>query len=63
MLPARRHEITRVEAFSDAMPYPAFSGFTYFLMGPAHWIYGARVGRRRKEMLAGSTAGDAAAIT
>jgi len=50
-------------ALAAPPPYPAFSGFTYFLMGPAHWIYGARVGRRRKEMLAGATAGDAAAIT
>lgn len=29
-------------------PFPVFSGFTYFLMGPAHWIYGVNVGRRRK---------------
>jgi hypothetical protein len=31
-------------------PFPVFSGFTYFLMGPAHWIYGVRVGRRRKAL-------------
>jgi uncharacterized membrane protein len=28
-------------------PFPMFSGFTYFMMGPAHWIYGVRAGRRR----------------
>jgi uncharacterized membrane protein len=26
------------------------SGFTYFLMGPAHWAYGVRAGRRRKAL-------------
>jgi uncharacterized membrane protein len=25
-----------------------FSGFTYFLMGPAHWMYGVRASRRRR---------------
>jgi uncharacterized membrane protein len=30
------------------MPLPMFSGFTYFLMGPSHWAFGASVGRRRK---------------
>ena len=69
MLPARRHDISRIEAFSDAVfafaltllvvslevplvsagvglfatlialsapwPFPVFSGFCYFLMGPA----------------------------
>jgi hypothetical protein len=30
------------------MPLPLFSGFTYFLMGPSHWAFGASVGRRRK---------------
>ena len=101
MLPPRRHEISRLEAFSDAvfafaltllarvprraeavrrsddadgtrialgahlvsagvglvaiviarfapMPLPMFSGFTYFLMGPAHWAFGVSAGRRRK---------------
>jgi len=31
-------------------PWPVFSGFTYFLMGPAHWLYGVRSGRRRKAL-------------
>jgi uncharacterized membrane protein len=31
-------------------PFPVFSGFTYFLMGPAHWVYGVRVGRRRRAL-------------
>ena len=31
-------------------PFPVFSGFSYFLMGPAHWIYGVRTGRRRKSL-------------
>jgi uncharacterized membrane protein len=26
------------------------SGFTYFLMGPAHWAYGVRAERRRKKL-------------
>jgi hypothetical protein len=30
------------------MPLPVLSGFTYFLMGPAHWVYGVTSGRRRK---------------
>ena len=30
------------------MPLPLFSGFTYFLMGPAHWAFGLSSGRRRK---------------
>jgi hypothetical protein len=40
-----------------------FSGFTYFLMGPAHWIYGMRIGKRRREFLTGVGAGDAPATT
>jgi hypothetical protein len=49
MLPGRRHDISRLEAFSDAvfMPLPMFSGFSYFLMGPAHWTFGVSAGRRR----------------
>jgi hypothetical protein len=31
-------------------PLPVLSGFTYFLMGPAHWFYGVKVGRRRKAL-------------
>lgn len=31
-------------------PYPVFSGFTDFLMWPAHWIYGVRTGRRCKAL-------------
>lgn len=27
---------------------PMFSGFCYFLMGPAHWLYGTMVRRRRQ---------------
>jgi uncharacterized membrane protein len=27
---------------------PMLAGFTYFLMGPAHWIYGRTMGRRRQ---------------
>jgi hypothetical protein len=30
------------------MPFPLFSGFTCFLMGPAHWILGLSSSRRRK---------------
>jgi uncharacterized membrane protein len=30
------------------MPLPMFSGFTYFLMGPSHWVFGVSAGRRRK---------------
>ena len=26
---------------------PMLSGFTYFLMGPAHWLYGRTMARRR----------------
>jgi uncharacterized membrane protein len=50
-------------ALAAPPPYPAFSGFTYFLMGPAHWVSGTRMGRRRKEILTGSAAGDAPATT
>ena len=40
-------------------PFPALSGFTYFLMGPSHWVYGVRSGRRRKSLEEG-LAGEAA---
>jgi uncharacterized membrane protein len=32
------------------VPLSLFSGFTYFLMGPAHWTYGVRSARRRKAL-------------
>ena len=32
------------------MPLPLFSGFTYFLMGPAHWVFGLSSSRRRKAL-------------
>jgi hypothetical protein len=59
MLPERRHEISRVEAFSDAVfafalfapgYYPVFSGFSYFLMGPSHWLFARRVMHRRRNL-------------
>lgn len=31
-------------------PYPVFSGFTYFLMAPAHWTYGVKIAKRRKAL-------------
>ena len=37
-------------ALAGPHPIPAFSGFTYFLMGPAHWIYGVKTARRRKAL-------------
>jgi len=42
--------IATVVALVAPPPYPVFSGFTYFLMGPAHWIYGTRVARRRQAL-------------
>ena len=33
-------------------PWVVSSGFVYFLMGPAHWMYGVRVGRRRRALAA-----------
>ena len=36
-----------VIALFAPMPFPMFSGFTYF-MGPAHWAFGVSAGRRRK---------------
>jgi uncharacterized membrane protein len=38
-------------------PLSVMSGFTYFLMGPSHWIYGVRSGRRRKSLEARLEAG------
>ena len=32
------------------LPVAVFSGFTYFLMGPAHFIYGVKSGRLRKAL-------------
>jgi uncharacterized membrane protein len=32
------------------MPFSVLSGFTYFLMGPAHWAFGVASGRRRKAL-------------
>jgi uncharacterized membrane protein len=32
------------------MPLPVFSGFTYFLMGPAHWVFGLSSSRRRRAL-------------
>jgi hypothetical protein len=31
-------------------PYPVLSGFSYFLMGPAHYVYGMQVGKRRRAL-------------
>jgi uncharacterized membrane protein len=38
---------TAVAPFAP-MPLPMFSGFTYFLTGPAHWAFGVRAGQRSK---------------
>jgi uncharacterized membrane protein len=37
-------------ALFTPMPFPVLSGFTYFLMGPAHWTFGVVSGRRRKAL-------------
>ena len=37
-------------ALFTPMPFPVLSGFTYFLMGPAHWAFGVVSGRRRKAL-------------
>ncbi len=50
MLPARRHEISRLEAFSDAVFVFALTLLVYFLMGPAHWMQGVRAVHRRKAL-------------
>jgi uncharacterized membrane protein len=42
------------------MPYPMFSGFTYFLMGPAHWAYGVTSERRRRAIESREAAAPAA---
>jgi hypothetical protein len=52
--------LATVVALVAPPPYPVFSGFTYFLMGPAHWFYGMRVGKLRKALV---TTGDAPATT
>jgi uncharacterized membrane protein len=31
-------------------PFSLFSGFTYFLMGPAHYVWGAQSARRRRAL-------------
>jgi hypothetical protein len=38
------------------MPLKMFSGFTYFLMGPAHWGFGVISGRRRRALETGAAA-------
>jgi transmembrane protein TMEM174 (potassium channel) len=43
-------------------PYPGFSGFTYFLMGPAHWIYGVKAGKRRRALEQQLTQSSVAAV-
>jgi len=43
-------------------PYPVFSGFTYFLMGPAHWIYGVKAGNRRRALEQQLTQSSAAVV-
>ena len=42
--------VATVVALVAPHPYAVFSGFTYFLMGPAHWIHGVRAVRRRKAL-------------
>lgn len=63
MLPARRHEISRLEAlaiasFAPLQPAP-IAPMAYALMGPAHFTYGWRTGWKRQvleERRAGETA-------
>ena len=43
--PPRR---TKRQSATALAGVPLFSGFTYFLMGPAHWAFGLSSGRRRK---------------
>ena len=40
--------IATAVALGGPMPLPMFSGFIYFLMGPAHWAFGVTCGRRRR---------------
>jgi hypothetical protein len=37
-------------ALFTPMPFPVLSGFTYFLMGPAHGAFGVISGRRRRAL-------------
>jgi len=56
---------TAIALFAPA-PYPVYSGFAYFLMGPAHWTYGVRTGRRRRALerqLAEAMGTEAAAVS
>ena len=59
MVSASIGALATIVALAAPSPYSAFSGFTYFLMGPSHWIYGTRVGRRRKQLLEGAPAAEA----
>jgi uncharacterized membrane protein len=43
-------------ALFTPMPFPVLSGFTYFLMAPAHWTFGVVSGRRRKALEANAAA-------
>ena len=52
--------LATIVALAAPDPYPAYSGFTYFLMGPAHWVYGRRVSTRRTQLLHTTAAVDAA---
>jgi len=64
MLPARRHEVTR-KAVSELglTALEVFDTRAADGMGPAECLYGACVGRRRKQILTGSAAGNAPATT
>ena len=42
--------IATLIALLAPQPFPLFSGFTYFLMGPAHWIYGVRGEKQRRAL-------------
>ena len=48
-------------AWAAVMPgkLRAFAGFVYFLMGPAHWMYGEYNSKRRKAFLRGRAAAHA----
>jgi hypothetical protein len=45
MLPDLRHEVSPLEAFSDA-------AFAFALMGLLHWLFGTYSGKKRKAALA-----------